>query len=102
MFYGLLYNLSYDFFLVGYIIILKVKKFDVVYLYLVFRCSCGRATYVKEGVLRKKCVCGKTFKVKDMRILHKAPDAETASELVRRLQEEKYGGGYFTTADKLR
>jgi hypothetical protein len=71
-------------------------------LYLIFRCSCGRATYAKEGVSRKKCVCGKTFKVKDRRILHKAPDAETASEMVRKLQEEKYGGGCFTTADKIR
>ncbi|MGV8143359.1 MAG: DUF1922 domain-containing protein [Methanothermobacter sp.] len=71
-------------------------------MYLIFRCSCGRATYVKEGVLQKKCVCGKTFKVKDTRILKKAPDAETAAEMVRELQEEKFGSGIFTTADKLR
>jgi len=34
--------------------------------------------------------------------LEKAPDAETAAEMVRKLQEEKYGGGVFTTADKIR
>ncbi|MCE5215261.1 MAG: DUF1922 domain-containing protein [Methanobacterium sp.] len=71
-------------------------------MYLIFRCNCGRANYAKEGVLQKKCVCGKTFKVKDRKIIHRAPDAEKASELVRKLQEEKYGGGYFTTADKIR
>ena len=71
-------------------------------MYLIFRCSCGRALYAKEGVSQKKCVCGKIFKVKDRRILKKAPDVETASEMVRKLQEEKYGGVVFTTADKLR
>lgn len=71
-------------------------------MYLIFRCNCGRATYAKEGVLQKRCVCGKTFKVKDKRILKRAPDAETAAEMVRELQEEKYGGVVFTTADKLR
>ncbi len=71
-------------------------------MYLIFRCSCGRANYAKEGVINKKCVCGKTFKVKDRRILKKAPDAETAAKMVRELQEEKYGGVVFTTANKLR
>ncbi len=71
-------------------------------MYLVFRCSCARATYAKEGVSQKKCVCGKISKVKDKRILYKAPDAETAAEMVRKLQEEKYGGAIFTTADKIR
>ncbi len=40
--------------------------------------------------------------MKDRKILKKAPDAETAAEMVRKLQEEKYGGGVFTTADKIR
>jgi hypothetical protein len=71
-------------------------------MYLVFRCNCGRAVYTKEGVSQKKCVCGKTLKVKGRRILHRVEDAQTASEMVRKLQEEKYGGGYFTTADKIR
>lgn len=71
-------------------------------MYLVFRCNCGRATYTKEGVSQKKCVCGRILKVKDRKILQKAQDAETASEIVRNLQEEKYGGGYITTADKIR
>ena len=72
------------------------------FMYLIFRCNCGRAVYAKEGVSQKKCVCGKILKVKSRRILHKAQDAQTASEMVRELQEEKYGSGYFTTADKLR
>ena len=71
-------------------------------MYLVFRCDCGRAVYTKEGVSKKECVCGKNLKVKSRRILHKVEDAQTASEMVRKLQEEKYGGGYFTTADKVR
>lgn len=71
-------------------------------MYLLFRCSCGRANYAKESVLQKKCVCGKTFKVKDKKILKKAPDAETAARMVRELQEKKYGDAVFTTANKLR
>ncbi|MEN6592402.1 MAG: DUF1922 domain-containing protein [Methanobacterium sp.] len=71
-------------------------------MYLIFRCNCGRAIYAKEGAKQKTCICGKTWKVKDRKILKKAPDAETAAEMVRKLQEEKYGGGVFTTADKIR
>jgi len=71
-------------------------------MYLIFRCSCGRALYAKEGVSSKKCVCGKSFKIKDRRIIEKVPDVETAAQMVRELQEEKYGGVVFTTADKLR
>ncbi|HTX60846.1 MAG TPA: DUF1922 domain-containing protein [Methanobacterium sp.] len=71
-------------------------------MYLVFRCDCGRANYARDGVKQKKCVCGKTMKVKNRKILKKAPDAETAAQMVRKLQEEKYGGVIFTTADKLR
>ena len=71
-------------------------------MYLIFRCNCGRAIYAKEGAKQKTSVCGRTWKVKDRKILKKAPDAETAAEMVRKLQEEKYGGGVFTTADKIR
>jgi hypothetical protein len=71
-------------------------------MYLVFRCNCGRANYAREGVKQKKCVCGKTLKIKDRKILKKAPDAESAAQMVRELQEEKYGGMVFTTANKLR
>ena len=70
-------------------------------MYLVFRCNCGRALYTKKGVAQKKCVCGKTLKVKSRKILHQTPDAQEASEMVRKLQEEKYGDGYFTTANKI-
>lgn len=71
-------------------------------MYLVFRCNCGRAVYAREGVSQKRCVCGKILKVKGRKILHKAEDAQSASEMVRKLQEEKYGSGYLTTADKIR
>jgi hypothetical protein len=70
-------------------------------MYLVFRCDCGRANYAKEGIKQKKCVCGKNLKVKERRIIVKTEDAQTASEKVQELQEEKYGGAYFTTADQL-
>jgi len=70
-------------------------------MYLIFRCDCGRAVYAKKGVERKKCVCGKSLKVAERRIIAKTEDHQTASEKVQELQEEKYGGAYFTTADKL-
>lgn len=70
-------------------------------MYIVFRCDCGRAMYSREDVISKKCVCGKTFKVKSRRIIAKTEDAQLASEKVRELQEEKYGSAFFTTADKI-
>ena len=39
--------------------------------------------------------------VKERRIIAKVEDADQASDMVRELQEEKYGGAYFTTADKV-
>ena len=36
-------------------------------MYLIFRCDCGRALYAKEGVATRKCVCGKTLKVKSVK-----------------------------------
>lgn len=73
----------------------------MILMYLVFRCDCGRAIYAKDGTARKKCVCGKNLKVKERRIFAKTETAEDASEMVRKLQEEKYGGAVFTTADKI-
>lgn len=70
-------------------------------MYLIFRCDCGRAVYSKESVKLKKCVCGKNLKVAERRIIAKTEDAQTAALKVQELQEEKYGGAYFTTADKL-
>ncbi|MEN4018607.1 MAG: DUF1922 domain-containing protein [Methanobacterium sp.] len=70
-------------------------------MYVIFRCDCGRAMYSREGVIQKKCVCGKTFKLKSRRIIAKADDIQLASKKVRELQEEKYGRAYFTTADKI-
>lgn len=70
-------------------------------MYIVFRCDCGRAVYSKQGTATKKCVCGKTLKVKERRILAMTEEAEQASAKVRELQEEKYGDAVFTTADKV-
>jgi hypothetical protein len=58
--------------------------------------------YAKEGVISRKCVCGKTIKVKTRRIIKKVENYQDASEEVRNLQEEKYGGTFFTTADKVK
>lgn len=71
-------------------------------MYLIFRCDCGRGMYAKEGVATRKCVCGKTIKVKTRRILDKVEDVEAASEAVRVLQEEKYGDAIFTTANNVK
>ena len=71
------------------------------FMYVIFRCDCGRAMYSKEGVIQKKCVCGKTFKLNSRRIIAKAGNAQSASKKVRELQEEKYGNAFFTTADKI-
>lgn len=70
-------------------------------MYLIFRCNCGRAVYAKESVKVEKCVCGKNLKVAERRIIARTEDPQTASEKVQELQEEKYGGAYFTTADKI-
>jgi hypothetical protein len=71
-------------------------------MYLVFRCDCGRAVYTREGVKQKKCVCGKNLKVAERRIMAKTEDAQKAAEKVQELQEEKYGGAFITTADKIK
>lgn len=70
-------------------------------MYIIFRCDCGRAMYSKSTFASKKCVCGKNLKVKERRIIAKVEEAEQASDMVRKLQEEKYGGAFFTTADKI-
>jgi transcription elongation factor Elf1 len=70
-------------------------------MYLIFRCDCGRVLYAKKGVATRKCVCGKSIKVKIRRIFRKVETAEEASDAVREMQEEIYGGTGFQTADKL-
>jgi hypothetical protein len=52
-------------------------------------------------VKRKKCVCGKNLKVVERRIIAKTEDHLTAAQKVQELQEEKYGGVFFTTADQI-
>ena len=50
-------------------------------MYFIFRCDCGRVLYAKEGVATRKCVCGKTLKVKGRRIFKKVETREEAKKL---------------------
>ena len=70
-------------------------------MYLIFRCDCGRALYAKEGVATRKCVCGKTLKVKQRRIFKKVATREEASLAVQEMQDEIYGNTDFQLASDL-
>ena len=70
-------------------------------MYLIFRCDCGRALYAKEGVATRKCVCGKTIKVKSRRIFKKAETREDASLAVQEMQDKIYGNTGFQRASEL-
>lgn len=70
-------------------------------MYLIFRCDCGRALYAKEGVATRKCVCGKTLKVKSRRIFQRVATREEASEAVQQMQNEIYGNTDFKRASDL-
>ena len=72
------------------------------FMYLVFRCDCGRVLYSKEGVMTRKCTCGKTLKVKDRRILVKVEDVNDVAEVVQELQDNIYHNTDFITADKIK
>lgn len=70
-------------------------------MYLIFRCDCGRVLYGKEEVATRKCVCGKTLKVKSRRIFRKVATREEASEAVQEMQNEIYGNTDFKLASDL-
>lgn len=70
-------------------------------MYLIFRCDCGRVLYGKEGVATRKCVCGKTLKVKSRRIFRKVATREEASEAVQEMQNDIYGNTDFKLASDL-
>ena len=70
-------------------------------MYLIFRCDCGRVLYAKEGVGTRKCVCGKTIKVKGRRIFKKVNTREEASYAVQKMQDEIYGNTGFILASDL-
>lgn len=70
-------------------------------MYLIFRCDCGRVLYAKEGVATRKCVCGKTLKVKSRRIFKKAVTREDASLAVQEMQDQIYGNTDFQLASDL-
>ncbi|MBR0272231.1 MAG: DUF1922 domain-containing protein [Methanobrevibacter sp.] len=70
-------------------------------MYYIFRCDCGRVLYAKEGVATRKCVCGKTIKVKGRRIFKRAETREDASLAVQQMQDEIYGNTGFIKASDL-
>lgn len=70
-------------------------------MYLIFRCDCGRVLYAKKGVATRKCVCGKTLKVKSRRIFKKVATREEASLAVQEMQDEIYGNTDFQLASDL-
>ena len=70
-------------------------------MYYIFRCDCGRVLYAKEGVATRKCVCGKTIKIKGRRIFKKVETREEASYAVQKMQDEIYGNTGFTLASDL-
>ena len=70
-------------------------------MYYIFRCDCGRVLYAKEGVATRKCVCGKTLKVKGRRIFKKVETREEASYAVQQMQDEIYGNTGFIKASDL-
>ena len=70
-------------------------------MYYIFRCDCGRVLYAKEGVATRKCVCGKTLKVKGRRIFKKVETREEASYAVQQMQDEIYGNTGFIQASDL-
>ena len=71
-------------------------------MYFIFRCDCGRVLYAKEGVATRKCVCGKTIKVKGRRIFKKENTREEASYAVQEMQDEIYGNTGFILASDLK
>jgi predicted GNAT family N-acyltransferase len=72
-----------------------------VIMYLIFRCDCGRVLYAKEGVATRKCVCGKTLKVKSRRIFQKAVTREDATLAVQQMQDKIYKNTGFQKASDL-
>lgn len=70
-------------------------------MYFIFRCDCGRVLYAKEGVATRKCVCGKTLKVRGRRIFKKVETREEASYAVQKMQDEIYGNTGFMKASEL-
>lgn len=70
-------------------------------MYLIFRCDCGRVLYSKQGVATRKCVCGKTLKIKERRIFKKVNTREEATLAVQEMQDEIYGNTDFKLAGEL-
>ncbi|MDO5852140.1 MAG: DUF1922 domain-containing protein [Methanobacteriaceae archaeon] len=69
--------------------------------YLIYRCGCGRVLYSREDKKTRKCVCGKTLKVKERRIFKKVKTIDQAITAVQDMQEEIHGGPGFISANKL-
>ena len=70
-------------------------------MYLIFRCDCGRVLYSKQGVATRKCVCGKTLKIKERRIFKKVNTREEATLAVQEMQDKIYKNTGFMKASDL-
>ncbi|MPL58191.1 hypothetical protein SDC9_03722 [bioreactor metagenome] len=87
-----------------YIKLIIIYKLIILFgekMYFIFRCDCGRVLYAKEGVSTRKCVCGKSLKVKKRRIFKKVESIEEATESVQKMQEEIYGRSTFKKANEI-
>ena len=69
--------------------------------YLIYRCGCGRVLYSRADKKTRKCVCGKTLKVKERRIFKKVETIDQAITAVQDMQEEIHGEPGFISANKL-
>lgn len=57
--------------------------------------------YMQKKASTRKCVCGKTIKVKGRRIFKKVNTREEASYAVQEMQDEIYGNTGFILASDL-
>ena len=77
----------------------EYQKNKQIFMYLVFRCDCGRVLVAREEQKTRKCPCGKVVKVKGRRLLCKVEDIREVPIVVQELQSEIYNNTGFVTAD---
>lgn len=70
-------------------------------MYLVFRCDCGRVLSTRDDRKTKKCLCGKTLKVKERRLLARVEDIKDVPSVVQHYQNEIYHNTGFMRANEL-
>ncbi|GEM_PF-128938 len=67
-------------------------------MFIVFRCSCGRHLYAPKDSKTRTCPCGKRTILAKARVIAQAEDAQSAGEMVRKLQLGKHGMTGFLPA----